>query len=103
MKKNRLIFYAILICFHIASFVFTILIQDITFISKIYEYIKSFKYVALLGLGLVIVDLIWSYKAARNNEKEKTSLQGELNNLKAKLFDLQEALQEKQQKPQNEK
>lgn len=92
MKKNRLIFYAVFAVFHLVSFVFTILIQDFSFLTRIYGYIPSFKYFAFFGLVLVAVDIIWTLTSNRNLGKEKSVLQNELNTLKAKLFDLQEEL-----------
>lgn len=51
------------------------------------------KYGALLGLGLIIADVIWSWKSHQEQKKENLLLNNELKNLKAKLFDLQEAAQ----------
>lgn len=54
------------------------------------QYVPWFKYGALLGLILVIIDVIWSWIINRESQKEKAALTHELNTLKAKLFDLQE-------------
>lgn len=92
MKKNRLIFYAIFAGFNLASFIFTIILENNTaMLFRMVQYVPWFKYGALLGLILVIIDVIWSWIINRDSQKEKAALSHELNTLKAKLFDLQEA------------
>lgn len=49
------------------------------------------KYGAFVGLILLVVDVIWDRSTAKESEKQKDALTHELNTLKAKLFDLQEA------------
>jgi hypothetical protein len=49
------------------------------------------KYGAFLGLILLVVDVIWDRTTSKESEKQKDALTHELNTLKAKLFDLQEA------------
>jgi hypothetical protein len=39
----------------------------------------------------LIVDFAWAWKVSKEADKEKAVLEHELNMLKAKLFDLQEA------------
>lgn len=99
MSRNRIIFYAVFTAFHIGAYIFTVKIQDFTFLTKIYEYINSFKYITLLGIFLVIADIVWSYVINNKHNKEKTALQNELNTLKAKLFDLQEDVKRLSQPP----
>ena len=55
------------------------------------SYVPWFKYITLIGIVLIGVDIIWSIKAKKEAEKENAVLSHELNILKAKLFDLQEA------------
>jgi hypothetical protein len=55
------------------------------------KYVPWFKYVTLLGVILIVVDLVWALQSNKEKEKEKSALNKELNTLKAKLFDLQEA------------
>ena len=94
MNKNRVIFYLIFAAFHVGAFIFTIRIQDFTFITKIYQYIGFFKYITFFGIVLIVVDVIWSWIVSRDAKKEKDALSHELNTLKAKLFDLQEVAKE---------
>lgn len=94
MNKNRVIFYVIFAIFHVGAFIFTLRIQDFTFITKIYQYIGLFKYVTFFGIVLIVVDVIWSWIVSRDAKREKDMLSHELNTLKAKLFDLQEVAKE---------
>ena len=50
-----------------------------------------FKWITFLGLLILITDVVWAWKANKDAVKEKAALTLELNTLKAKLFDLQEA------------
>jgi cadmium resistance protein CadD (predicted permease) len=97
MHKNRLIFYSLFAAFHLGAFIFTIVLENnSSMLFSMVKYIPWFKYGALLGLILVIVDVIWSWIINRDSNKEKTALTHELNTLKAKLFDLQEAARQAQ-------
>lgn len=55
------------------------------------KYVPMFKYGTLLGLLLVIADFVWSWKINKESAKDLETREHELNVLKAKLFDLQEA------------
>lgn len=89
MKKNRLIFYVVFAIYNISAFIFAVELPSIMF--NIVKYVPYFKYVTLFGLVLLIVDFAWAWKTVKDAEKEKGALEHELNVLKAKLFDLQEA------------
>jgi len=92
MKKNRLIFYAIFAIFHIGAFLFTVMLDNNTsLLFSMVQYVPAFKYATLFGVLLIIGDFAWSWSATKEAEKEKSVLAKELNTLKAKLFDLQEA------------
>jgi hypothetical protein len=92
MKKNRWIFYSIFALFHIGAFIFTIILENNSnLLFKMVGWVPSFKWITLLGLILLIVDVIWAMTAYKEAQKEKTALDHELQTLKAKLFDLQEA------------
>ncbi len=94
MKKNRLIFFAIFAAFHLTSFIFTILLDNNTsLLFSMVQYVPKFKYVTLFGLLLLIGDFIWAWIVNKDAQTEKSNLTHELNTLKAKLFDLQEAAQ----------
>ena len=90
MSRNRIIFYLIFLAFHVASFIFTLYIQDFAFLTRIFDHIKSFKFITFFGLMLMVTDIIWTWIGTREVRKENDALKHELNTLKAKLFDLQE-------------
>jgi hypothetical protein len=92
MKKNRLIFYAVFAVFHLCAFIFTVVLDNNTsLLFKMVQYVPMFKYITLLGLILLVADFIWAWKVGKDSQKEQDLLSHELNTLKAKLFDLQEA------------
>ena len=92
MNKNRLIFYSVFAAFHLCAFIFTVLLDnDTSLLFSMVKYVPLFKYATLLGLIMLVIDVIWSWIINRDSQKEKGALTHELNTLKAKLFDLQEA------------
>jgi hypothetical protein len=90
MSRNRIFFYLVFLAFHVASFIFTLYIQDFGFLTRIFDHIKSFKFITFFGLMLMVTDIIWTWIGSRDARKENDALKHELNTLKAKLFDLQE-------------
>ena len=92
MKKSRLIFYSVFAVFHLAAFIFTVVLDNNTsLLFKMVQYVPMFKYATFFGLALLIVDFAWTFRIAKEVDKEKSELTKELTTLKAKLFDLQEA------------
>lgn len=95
MKRNRLIFYSVFALFHLFLVVFTIFLDsnkgDFSLLGQLLKMMSLMKYGAMFGLALLITDVIWSFIVSRDSEKEKAALNHELNTLKAKLFDIQEA------------
>ena len=95
MKKNRVIFYAVFGVFHLFLFIFSLYVDsqkdNFQFLVKLQGKIWLIKYGAFIGLALLAVDVIWNWNVERQHKKEKDQFQHELNTLKAKLFDLQEA------------
>src|SRR5687768_4974541 len=104
MNKNRVIFYLIFALFHIGAFIFTVALgNDSGFLMSMFSWVPYFKWVTLVGVVLVLIDLIWAWIAAKDRRREKEALANEVNTLKAKLFDLQEEVSKKAsaQKPIN--
>lgn len=60
-------------------------------LTSLYGYLSLFKYGAVLGLILFATDFIWTWQSYRIAEKNSVVLNFEINNLKAKVYDLQEA------------
>jgi hypothetical protein len=65
--------------------------NDFGFLSQLLKLVSWMKWGAIFGLILLITDVVWDRMTAKENEKEKAALTHELNTLKAKLFDMQEA------------
>jgi hypothetical protein len=62
--------------------------------DKMFELAKNattFKYLSFFGLVLLIADFVMHFVTVRQLNKDKEAMQLEMNTLKAKLFDLQEA------------
>jgi hypothetical protein len=95
MNKRRLIFFAIFGVYHLVILIFTTYIdaqkQDLGVLTSLYGYLHLFKYGAALGIVLLIIDFIWSWRINILANRESESLNFEINNLKAKVYDLQEA------------
>ncbi len=92
MSKNRVIFYIIFALFHVGAFIFTVVLDGNTnLLFSMVSWVPYFKWITFLGVILIIADVIWSWIINRDSQREKAALLLELNTLKAKLFDLQEA------------
>lgn len=105
MKKNRLIFYAVFGAFHLFLVIFAFYMEsnknDFSFLTQMLKLMSLMKYGAMFGMALLITDVIWDFAAARELQKENAALTHEINTLKAKLFDLQEAASKGTQRPAN--
>jgi hypothetical protein len=92
MNKNRIILYIVFAAFHLGAFIFTVVLDNNTgLLFKMVSWVPMFKWITFLGLVIFITDVVWAFKANKDGVKEKATLTVELNTLKAKLFDLQEA------------
>lgn len=95
MNKRRLIFFSIFGVYHLIILIITSYIdaqkQDLGVLTGLYGYLHLFKYGAALGIVLFAVDFIWSWRINIMTKRESESLNFEINNLKAKVYDLQEA------------
>jgi formate-dependent nitrite reductase membrane component NrfD len=97
MKKNRLIFYGFFAFFHLFIFFFSLYLdnqkENFGFLLALQGKIWMLKYGAFIGLVLLGIDITWLLRRETNHEKEIKKLENDMTQLKAKLFDLQEALQ----------
>lgn len=92
MIRNRLIFYIIFGIYQLGALVFTVMLDNDTgLLFKMVSYVPTFKWLTLFGFILLVTDVLWSLKDYLTGKKEKDAMTHELNTLKAKLFDLQEA------------
>ena len=95
MKKNRLIFYIVFGALHLFIFLFTLYMDsqrdNIGFLIQLQGKIWMLKYCSLFLLFMLASNVILHYRDNRRNEREKAQLTHEVNTLKAKVYDFQEA------------
>ncbi len=97
MKNSRYISFGLLLIFQLGVLAMSMYIDSLTSsndlggLFNISKYSYIFKYISFIGIGLVIYNFIVIYLDLRHDQKNKEKLEHELNTLKAKLFDLQEA------------
>jgi len=95
MKKNRLIFYAVFAALHLFIFFFSLYMdsqkENFQFLIEMQGRIWMLKYGSIVLIGFMITNVILHFRDNLRNTREKDTLNKELNDLKAKLFDLQEA------------
>jgi ABC-type nickel/cobalt efflux system permease component RcnA len=71
--------------------------ENIQFLLAMQKRIWMLKYASLLLLILFAVNIFLHYMDNRRNEQEKKQLINEMNNLKAKLYDLEQKADKDQQ------
>ena len=95
MNRRRLIFFGIFGFYHLVVLLFTAYIDvqksDLGVLTSMYKFIYLFKYGAILGLVLLGIDFVWTWREIKVKAKEHDTLQLEINSLKAKVYDFQEA------------
>lgn len=101
MNKKRLILYLIFIIYHAGAFTFTYLVDGHLDLLGLLRYIPWFKYIAFLGVLMIVVDVAWYFIDWRTNQQETKELKDENTNLKARIYDMQETAKksEAQNKP----
>ncbi len=108
MKRNTLITYAVFLVFMLILVGTSFYVEDIVAkgkFDKMFDLAKNaslFKYLSFVGLILLIVDFVMNYLTVRQLTKDKEAMRLEMNTLKAKLFDLQEAAKTVVSKPEKE-
>ncbi len=105
MKRNRLIFYSIFGALHFFIFFFSLYTDsqkdNLQFLLELQGRIWMLKYGSLILLVLMATNVILHYRDNRRNIREKGKLTSELNVLKAKVYDLQEASKDKSSSTQS--
>jgi uncharacterized membrane protein len=95
MERNRIIFYSIFGVYQLVAFIFTVVIDSNT--SALFSmagYVSWFKYASFVGLMLVVVDFVWSWRQNSKAKREVEEFRHENNTLKAKIYDIQETRKE---------
>jgi hypothetical protein len=92
MNQRRIIFFSIFGVYHLAAFIFTLMMESNTsFLFQLVSYVKWFKYGTFLGVLLVVADFVWWWREERLHAKAADAQRLENNTLKAKVYDLQQA------------
>lgn len=92
MNQRRLIFLSVFGAYHLLSLIFTLYIDgDTSVLFSLVSKISWFKYGALFGLTLFIIEVIWTWRDTKAGVKEKEAMRHENNVLKAKVYDMTEA------------
>ncbi len=91
MNQKRLFLYLAFVIYQISAFIFTVMVDGHLDLLGLLKFIPWFKYAAFLGLILLVVDLVWSFIDRRASIKKQNDLEKENIELKAKVYDYQEA------------
>ena len=92
MAKNRLIFYSIFGAYQLGAFIFTLAIDtdNTSALLSLYGYLPWFKYLSFIGVMLIVIDFVWSWRQISKAKQEVEEFRLENNTLKAKIYDIQE-------------
>lgn len=95
MKKNRLIFYSVFGALHIFIFLFSLYMdgqsENFQFLIQLQGKIWMLKYGSFFLILLFATNIVLHIRDNRRNKREHDRLVHELNVLKAKVYDYQEA------------
>jgi len=95
MKKNRLIFYSVFGFLHLFIFFFSLYMdsqrENIEFLLNMQGKIWMLKYGSAILVILFATNVILHFRDNRRHKLEQEKLNHELNVLKAKVYDFQEA------------
>ncbi len=91
MLRKRLLLYLAFAAFQIVAFVFTVMVDGHLDLLGLLKYIPLFKYIAFLGVILIVMDFAWFWMDRQLNKKQQKDLEKENTELKAKIYDYQEA------------
>ena len=90
MNKKRLLLYLVFVVYQAAAFTFTYLVDGHMDLLGLLKFITWFKYIAFLGLIMIVLDITWYLIEWKSSRDENKMLKEENTNLKAKIYDLQE-------------
>ena len=97
MKKPKSIFYLIYFLFHITLLIVSIYVnyrsEDFEFLLWLRERMSLMIYISIAGLVLFGINMLLMAMEGKSKNKEIQNMEKEVNSMKAKMFDLQEATQ----------
>lgn len=95
MKKPKSIFYLVYFIFHLLLLLVSIYVnyrsEDFEFLLKLRSNMSLMIYVSVAGLILFGINAILVSMLVKNLQKNKEKYENEINSMKAKMFDLQDA------------
>jgi cell shape-determining protein MreC len=91
MNRKRLILYLIFAVYQIISFIFTVMVDGHLDLLGLLKFIPAFKFVAAIGVILILVDFVWYWMDNRANRRKLDEQAKENDTLKARIYDYQEA------------
>jgi membrane protein implicated in regulation of membrane protease activity len=91
MLKKRLLLYLAFVIYQVSAFIFTVMVDGHLDLLGLLKFIPWFKYISFIGVALLIVDLVWFWLDRMSNRRQQDALQKENTELKAKVYDYQEA------------
>jgi hypothetical protein len=92
MSRKRLLLYSIFVFYQAGAFAFTYLVDGHLDLLGLLKFLPWFKYIAFLGLLMIVLDIAWCYIDWRAYRHERKELKDENTHLKARLYDMEEAI-----------
>ncbi len=91
MNKKRLLLYLVFVVYQAGAFTFTYLVDGHLDLLGLLKFIPWFKYIAFLGLIMIVLDITWYLIDWKMSRDENKMLKEENTHLKARIYDLQES------------
>jgi membrane protein implicated in regulation of membrane protease activity len=91
MNIKRVYLYLAFIIYQVSAFIFTVMVDGHLDLLGLLKYIPWFKYIAFIGVVFLVFDLAWQWMDRRASKKRQNDLEKENIELKAKVYDYQEA------------
>ncbi|MGK7392527.1 MAG: hypothetical protein ACNS60_19385 [Candidatus Cyclobacteriaceae bacterium M2_1C_046] len=95
MKRGKTIFLIIYLVFHLLLLVSAIVVnlrsEDFEFLFSVRDQMGTMVWFAIIGLVLFIINVIIMSVSNNHHKKKEEELRQEINSLKAKIYDLQDA------------
>jgi membrane protein implicated in regulation of membrane protease activity len=91
MNIKRIYLYLAFVVYQVSAFIFTVMVDGHLDLLGLLKFIPWFKYISFLGVIMLVVDLIWQWMDRRDSKKRQMELEKENIELKAKVYDHQEA------------
>ncbi len=92
MNQKRLLFYLAFAIYQLIAFIFTVMVDGHLDLLGLLRFIPWFKFISFLGVLLLLADVIWYWLDRKANSKRQDNLEKENIELKAKVYDSQEAV-----------